>query len=226
MTLYNQWMASSYHRQIFKFAARVGYFGWMTICCGLCLVPWFMFADLANYTDFDFAVTYVGLASLATFMGTSGLRYFPEANGGIWLSVETRYGVIGVHMWKQFPSRHALQSVAIAGVEIATELGTRLVRIESPLLVKDGRVRIWGSALRRSLAAAGLADNVEVRDVAPKPMWSVRAAFFAVGRKLGNYDQEGKHLPPAQGIGCPTAGFEIHVTHAPLTAVDPQVAIA
>jgi len=226
MTLYNQWMASSYHRQVFKFAARMGYFGWMALSCAVCLVPWFMFADLANYTDVDFAVTYVGLAALATFLGTTGLRYFPEANGGIWISVEMRYGVLGVHMWKQFPTRHALQSVAIAGVETATELGTRLVRIESPLLVKDGRVRIWGSALRRSLAAAGLADNVEVRDVAPKPMWSVRAAFFAVGRKLGSYDQEGKHLPPAKGIACPTAGFEIHLTPASRTANDLRVATA
>lgn len=209
MKYYQQWMASRYQRSLFKFAARLGYFGWNTFSFALCSTPlWFI--NLAECSDRKALALAIGLTLLGTGLGLLGLRYFVQPGAGIWVQLEVRRGALGIHMWKKFPSRAALESVAVEAVRLAGELNFRLVRIESPLLVKPGRLALWGATLRRCLQAECL-PAVRVTEVPSGRMDFVRAAGFALLSRAMQFDQECKHLPGPSGLNRPTAGFHLHI---------------
>jgi len=210
VNFYHKWMASTYQRALFKFAARLGYWGWNAFSFGVCCFTPIMLVCLTNLSDTEAMAMFVVCTGLGCTLGLTGMRYFASPDAGIWIQLELERGILGVHMWKRFPSRFALESVAVEAVKLASELNFKLVRIESPLLVKPGRLSLWGSTLRRCLADDAL-PAVQVADVPPKRMDFMRAvSFMMVSQTLG-FDQESKHLPKASGLACPTAGFHLHV---------------
>lgn len=210
MNFYHKWMASSYQRALFKFAARLGYWGWNAFSFGVCCFTPIMLICVSELSDNEAMAMLIVCTCLGCLLGLTGMRYFASPDADIWIQLELERGILGVHMWKRFPSRLALESVAIEAVKLASELNFKLVRIESPLLVKPGRLSLWGATLRRCLSDEKL-PVVHVDNVIPKRMDFMRAiSFMMVSRAMG-FDQESKHLPKDAGLGCPTAGFHLRV---------------
>lgn len=209
MTYYQKYMGSASHLSVFKFVARCGFMPWLAIGTVAILLPWYCWALSHGYSKTTFGAGILALLVPGSFALVASTRYFPVAGGNVWMTVEVKRGVLALHMWKTFPSKAVLCQVAVEAVKIGLAMGFKEVRIESPLLVREGRLQLWGGALRNSLAVFG--PQVVVTDVTPEKMFFLRAMLFAITRKISKYDEENKHLPKPEGLSCKTAGFVIHL---------------
>lgn len=206
MTYYQKWMASPRHLAVFKTVARLGFMPSLVLGTSVLIGPWLWWALEHNCSKTAFGFGLLLLLLPGAFCLVAATRYFPVAGGNIWMTVEVKRGVLALHMWKTFPSKAVLCDVATKAVQIGLELGCTSICIESPLLVRPGRLQMWGSELTACLAVFG--PQVTVQVVQPKRMMFLRAALFSVTRKLMRYDLQNKHLPAAKGtFSCETAGF-------------------
>ena len=202
-------LRKAYHA-LFWFITRVGFFGWLCIPWAVLVYPWY---TVANAHDFSMPTFLTGLIPLVIFAAWAtirGLMRYPNERKSIWVSVDMKYDVLSMHMWKEMPTQAELEAAVVEAVRLAKDLKQRELHLVSPLFVRHGRLRIWGNALQRRLAAAGL--NVTVQQVPPRPMWRAQALLFNLVRILRGYDPQSKHLPPINGY-CRvlTAGFKIVV---------------
>ncbi|MGK5011568.1 hypothetical protein [Janthinobacterium sp. MDB2-8] len=210
MTNYQKWMASSHHLKVFKAVANCGFFLTLMLCLLLFTGPWSWWSRTHNYSTDIFGTGVVILTSLGFFVFVATIRYFPVPAGDIWIAVGIKKDVLALHMWKAFPSRNELCEVAAKAVQLGLELRCKTVRIESPLLVRDGRLQMWGDELRTCLTSFG--SQVVIQVIPPKDMFFLSAGLFSLHRKIMRYDLKKKHLPAMQGLfKCQTAGFIIQL---------------
>jgi hypothetical protein len=206
---YQKWMASTSHREIFKKVAQFGFLPTLVLGTTTLLGPWFWWAIVQNYSSTVFLAGLVAILAPGSVVLVALARYFPVLGCNVWVTVEVERGVLALHIWKNFPSRQVLGRVVAEAVQIGLDLGLKVVRIESPLLVRESSFRLWGEVLRSSLVRYG--DRIRVIDLPARNMFFLRAALFAATRKIAGYDKENKHLPEPAGIAGKTAGFRIEL---------------
>jgi hypothetical protein len=203
-----KWMASGAHLWLFTKVAKLGFFRWILLPFTLLTAPW-IYALRLEY--FDTTVFLSGFAVICTFVipfTLTALQHFPRQEATAFIAVEVRSGLIGIHIWKQFPSKSEMQELLQCSVTAAQSAGIQTLSIQSPIFVKAGRLDAWRRLLRQSLNAQGYVDAyIEV--IPPKNLDFFRSIFFNITRYIGNFDGRGKHLPKFTGFLVPSAGFKV-----------------
>lgn len=205
-----KWMSSKQYLKVFKGAYNCGFFLTLILHLLIFVGPWLWLSRTHNYSPNILGTGSVISAALAFFVFAATIQYFPVPGGGIWIAVDVKTDVLALHMWKRFPSRTVLCEVSAKAVQLGLELRCKTIRIESPLLVRDGRLQMWGDELRTRLASFG--PQVVIQITHPKDMFFLHAGLFSLTRKLLRYDLKKKHLPASQGFfKGQTAGFIIQL---------------
>ncbi|MDO9179462.1 MAG: hypothetical protein Q7U16_14270 [Agitococcus sp.] len=203
-----QWMASAAHFWLFKKVAKLGYFRWILLPFTSITAPLYYGAMAVEMSLPVFLGLLMVTSVIAIVFTLSALQHFPKKDSPAFMAVEVRRGLIGIHIWKQFPSKAEMQELLLCGVQAAKETGINVISIQSPLFVKAGRLKTWHRMLRHTLNAQGY-PNAYIEVVQSRNLDMCRSLMFSATRYVGNFDISGKHLPKLTMGSVPSAGFNI-----------------
>lgn len=212
VTVLKPWMASRAHFWVFKKIARVGYFAWIAVPVVLLEKPWYEICIHYGWGLKIYVPIAIVLGILAVFVTLTCLLHYPSKTSPIFMAVEIAFEKrVGIHMWKQFPTKEELDEMMEMSLATAVALGIPVISVQSPLFVKKGRLNLWKAMVKKSLAQYPQ-YCVELELVPPSTLGPFRSLCFNFSKSFFGFDLEKKHLPEAQLFSVPTAGFKLRIS--------------